>query len=117
MDIARMPVFGLGHSLGAKLHVIRHCSGGAADSEALALMAFNNFGITDNLALARQALQAIQGGVEQPGADMVWNILEPMAKRGAAAAGLEFVPGPEEMEEMIRSSYRAPSTQVVRFGV
>lgn len=117
-DASRMPIFALGHSLGAKLHVIRHCgSSEKVKAEPVAVMAFNNFGVADQLTLAKQALEAFQGGAAPPGLDMLWNALEPMARRAAKSAGIEFTPGPEEMEDMVRAGYSAPSTRVLAFGV
>eukprot|EP00929_Paragymnodinium_shiwhaense_P119692 TRINITY_DN91588_c0_g1_i1.p1 TRINITY_DN91588_c0_g1~~TRINITY_DN91588_c0_g1_i1.p1 ORF type:complete len:474 (+),score=103.74 TRINITY_DN91588_c0_g1_i1:107-1423(+) len=120
-DAARMPKFGLGHSLGSKLHVIRHCSEEtAAKKEKLALMAFNNFSIADSLSLAKEALQAFQGGptggVAGAGMDAVFSFLEPMARRAAANAGIEFKPGPDEMEGIMQEAYSAPSTQMIIFN-
>lgn len=116
--IDRMPVFGLGHSLGAKLQVIRHSTGVAGvQAEPLAVMAFNNFGLTDSLTLAKEALQAFQGGAAPPALDMVWNILQPMAEKAAQNAGLAFTPGPEDMENMMREGYTAANTRIITFGI
>merc|ERR1712196_239543 len=48
---------------------------------------------------------------------MVWNVLQPLAQRAAENAGLEFSPGPEEMEAMIRQNYAAASTRILAFGI
>jgi hypothetical protein len=113
-----MPVFGLGHSLGAKLHVIRHSTGAeGARSEPLAVMAFNNFGLSDSLTLAKEALQAFQGGSVSPTVDAVWNMLQPLAQQAAKNAGMEFTPDPGEMEDMIRAGYAAKSTRIIGFGI
>ncbi|CAK0832285.1 unnamed protein product [Prorocentrum cordatum] len=111
-------VFGLGHSLGAKLHVIRHSTGvEGARSEPLAVMAFNNFGLSDSLTLAKEALQAFQGGSVSPTVDAVWNMLQPLAQQAAKNAGMEFTPDPGEMEDMIRAGYAAKSTRIIGFGI
>jgi len=118
-NVGTMPKFALGHSLGAKLHVIRHCKEqdqAAVGKEPLAVMAFNNFGITDSISLAREALRMFQGVGTPPGMDQIFSVLEPMAKKYAESAGLEFNPGPEEMEDMMREGFQAPSTKVLVFG-
>jgi hypothetical protein len=114
----RMPVFGLGHSLGAKLHVIRHStSTEGVEAEPLAVMAFNNFSLSDSLTLAKEALQTFQGGGVPPGLDIAWNMLQPLAQQAAKNAGMEFTPDAEEMEDMIRAGYTARSTRIIGFGI
>jgi len=116
-SLERMPRFALGHSLGAKLQVLLRCraAAGAAPPLGIGLLAFNNFGVQDQVRLLRETLQSIRG---TPTDSSFWeSVIEPSIGRVAQLSGMEFQPGPEEMLARIRSGYAgADRTRLFRFA-
>jgi hypothetical protein len=117
-----LPLFGLGHSLGSKLQVLFGCSGQRYEKQAL--VAFNNATSTESIRLlerfARELLKN-RGDAAGSNAAMFDQVLRAMpavgaaAERAAAAAGLEFVPSPEETLRLARADYRTAKTLLVKF--
>lgn len=122
----RMPRLLLGHSLGAKLQVLSCCRSSAAPEApvaGVALMAFNNFGVEDQVRLLRETLSSLQafspvGGFAGMAGDQLWEeLLQPAIGRLAKMRGLDFKPGPEEMLELVRSRYDSGGrTRAFRFA-
>ena len=88
------------------------------------LVAFNNASAVDTVRLlenfARTLLKkrAAEGGEGGAVFDQILNSIPNvsfMAQRAAQAAGLEFVPNPEETLAMARSSMASPSVRLVKF--
>ncbi len=117
--LGALPLFGCGHSLGAKLQLLLAC--GATPGlryEAQALVAFNNASAADSVKLvekfARELLRSRASsatGSASADARMFDTLLRSMpaigamAERAAAAAGLEFVPNPAETLSRARQRY------------
>jgi len=123
----RMPRLLLGHSLGAKLQVLARCRPAlqpGAPIIGVGLMAFNNFGVEDQVRLLRETLSSLQGAAGGIGAfagagtDRLWEeLLQPAIGTFARRTGLEFRPGPEEMLEIVSSRFEAVGrTRAWRFG-
>lgn len=117
----RMPRFAMGHSLGAKLQVLLRCQEGAQKVAGVALLAFNNFGVEDQVRLLREALKAVQGPSSfygGPAADRIWKqFLEPAIGRAATLTGVQFTPGPDELLDLVEERYdREQRTRLFRFG-
>jgi hypothetical protein len=94
------------------------------DTQGHVLVAFNNASAVDTVRLlenfARSLLKkrAAQGGEGGAMFDQILSSIPNvsfMAQRAAQAAGLEFVPNPEETLAMARSSMSSPSVRLVKF--
>jgi len=83
-------------------------------------MAFNNFGVQDQVKLLRETVNAFQGGggVQGAAADRLWEtVLGPVVGRVAQLSGFEFKPGPEELLDLASTQYgRAGRTRAFRFA-
>lgn len=100
-----LPVFGMGHSLGAKLQMLTACADGQAAQRRAGfyLMSFNNFSAGDNVRLleqyARELLQRRDLGTGTAAAEALLRAM-PMVARAAegiaAQAGVEFSPSKQE---------------------
>lgn len=130
-----MPMFGIGHSLGAKLHVLLASEESSTESTGVevdtppvyaghVLVAFNNASAVDTVRLLENfARVLLKRRAEEPGANpLLDNLLNnmpsltAMAERAAQAAGLEFVPNPSETLERTRTQLRTPFLRVVKFS-
>jgi len=134
-----LPVYGLGHSLGAKLQLLLQLQALAEPGPTAAaaegaggedrrragfyLISFNNFSAGDNVRLleqyARELLQRRRGSGGAGGAPMdraaeallgAMPMLARVAEGAAAQAGLEFTPSAEET--LARAEARLPSTSM-----
>lgn len=116
----RMPRLAMGHSLGAKLQVLLCCQQPDPMLSGVALLAFNNFGVEDQVALLREFLKVVQGnsGLSGLGGDQLWEtFLEPAIGRAAKLSGLQFTPGPDEVLDMVEESYKPDlRTRLFRFS-
>jgi len=133
-----LPMFGVGHSLGAKLHLLLASEKDKTDNanevvtvdrppvySGHVLVAFNNASAVDTVRLlenfARVLLQkqAAEDGGRNP---MYENILKSMpnitmmAQRAAQMAGLEFKPNPAATMERARTQLRTPFLKIVKFS-
>ena len=87
-----LPVFGLGHSLGCKLLLLNEAR--APRYERLVHVAANNFGIVDSARLLEVFLEGFEDG---PAGDASpWGSIAEIVAAGAAMAGVEIAPSPEE---------------------
>jgi len=119
-----MPLFGLGHSLGAKLQTLL-AAGGDLRYAAQVFVAFNNASATDSVRLLEKFARALlaERGSSGGGANaaMFDTLLRAMpavgaaAERAAAAAGLEFTPAPAETLSRVRERFATPRALLVRF--
>ncbi|NJK63341.1 MAG: DUF1350 family protein [Synechococcaceae cyanobacterium SM2_3_1] len=93
-NLRSLPLFGLGHSLGCKLHIL--CSVLNADQprQGNILIAYSN-------ASFRQSLP--------------WGDLIQLGLEGVAAPPLEFDPSPEQTIQLIQSSYPIQSHLLIKF--
>eukprot|EP00439_Symbiodinium_sp_Y106_P075520 s179_g15.t1 len=94
---------------------------GAQKVAGVALLAFNNFGVEDQVRLLREALKAVQGPSSfygGPAADRIWKqFLEPAIGRAATLTGVQFTPGPDELLDLVEDRYdREQRTRLFRFG-
>lgn len=97
------------------------CRGEAPSPPVLgaALLAFNNFGLGDQVRLVRETLLSMRGG-EGPKADpanQLWeSLVEPVIGRAARMSGMEVAPDPEELLGLVRAGYAgAGRTRTFRF--
>lgn len=122
------PVFRIGHSLGAKLLVLKSVrdaeemvveEGSPKKGDALALLAFNNFGIKDSAALAADFIGRIQGG--DRGSEVArnvfdaFNVVQQIASSTGLGGNFDVSPTPEELENRAAQKYNAASTALYRF--
>ena len=116
----RMPRLAMGHSLGAKLQVLLCCQRPDPMLSGVALLAFNNFGVEDQVRLLREFLKVVQGnsGLGGFGGDQLWEtFLEPAIGRAAKMSGMQFTPGPDEVLDMVEESYKPElRTRLFRFS-
>jgi len=122
-DPSALPAFSVGHSLGAKLHVLLSSSRGAPKRAGHVLVAFNNASVTDSVRLVERFAAALSARRQREGArrspidDLLGGMpaVGAMAERAARAAGIEFTPGPEETLEMASRGFESPSVTLVKF--
>ncbi len=127
-SLASLPLFGCGHSLGAKLQLLLACAEGGLRYEAQALVAFNNASAADSVRLVekfarellaqRAASAASAGGADARLFDTILRgmpAVGAMAERAAAAAGLEFTPGPAETLARARARYAPRASLLLKF--
>ncbi|CAK9054118.1 unnamed protein product [Durusdinium trenchii] len=116
----RMPRLAMGHSLGAKLQVLLSCQRPHPMLAGVALLAFNNFGVEDQVRLLREVLKTVQGsgGLGGLASEQLWeNFLEPAIGRAAKLSGLQFTPGPDEVLDLVEESYKTDlRTRLFRFS-
>lgn len=141
-EVADLPVFGVGHSLGSLMHLLISARY-AAPRAGNALLSFNNRPATDSIPflspliapsarLLGPILQQVANSPLAPTADQLRNLL-----RGLSPALLkqvlplvdqltpiylevsqgkqEFTPTPDETRELIRSYYAVPRNLLIRF--
>lgn len=131
------PTFRLGHSLGAKLIVLGEASRAADEAASssdgatpptppasLGLLAFNNFGLADSVALASDLLGRVQGSSASRAKATArqvldaFNVVQGVAQAAGLGGGmLEISPTPEETASAVSTSsgFAAPTT-LWRFG-
>jgi hypothetical protein len=118
-DVNMLPLFGLGHSLGAKLQVLLACRGGA--QRAAVLLAFNNASATDSVRVLEQFARAFLQDGRAAGrgvSDAVLGampFISAMAERAASAAGLNFTPGPPETLQRATAEYMVRRSLMLAF--
>jgi hypothetical protein len=114
----RMPVFGMGHSLGAKLQLLLHRTDAAGSppfkAQRIALMAYNNYDVTDSLRMLETFAGAFSargaGGVDSAVIKGLLKVVETVT----ATIGLRFSPAGPELRAQVRES-RGPDTPVAAF--
>jgi len=111
--LTKLRTFRLGHSLGAKLHVLNAPAyqesslGGeppaAGQAVELGLLAFNNFALKDSISQAVAFLEAISGGGGRAfgGFGGFQQQIVEFATMAVAASGLEFDPGPDATRALL----------------
>ena len=124
----KLPLFGFGHSLGAKLLLLLACSNasGAPAYEAQAFVAFNNASAADSVRLveayARELLaKRAAASPDQQSAvfDSVLRAmpaLGAMAERVATSAGYEFTPNPGATMDAARSRFAPRRALLVSYA-
>lgn len=100
------PVFGLGHSLGAKLLLLR----GSYDK--VIGLAPNNMGVKDSAKLLKEFLAAM-AAKEDTIPTTSFDTLFDIAVMGASALGIEVIPDPRTTLETLRTS--SPDTAFIAF--
>ena len=107
----RLKEFSIGHSLGAKLHLLNAVDLDGEDGESgervsppnnLALISLNNAGIADSLPLALRFLSTVNAGAA--GAAQQFDFIVQLAKTAVEASGLEFYPSPTVTEAFVADS-------------
>jgi hypothetical protein len=142
-SLATLPLFGVGHSLGAKLQLLMACGGASTAGtpgaglryEAQCMIAFNNASAADSVRLvekfarellaSRAAAASAGGGSGGGGGGAGARVFETllrgmpalgaMAERAAAAAGLEFTPAPAETLKRAQARFRTRKALLVKF--
>jgi len=94
-----LPVFGLGHSMGCKLHLLIG-SLYEVNRSGNILISFNNFAAKDSIPMMGQLTQVMQQFAPQ---------LAPMGSP-------EFTPSPEETTRIVRDRYDIPHNLLVKFS-
>jgi hypothetical protein len=138
-SLSALPLFGAGHSLGAKLQLLMACGSGAEGAppplryEAQCLIAFNNASASDSVRLvekfarellASRAANASAGGGGGGGGGADARLFETllrsmpavgaMAERAVAVAGLEFTPAPAETLARAQARFKPRAALLVK---
>jgi hypothetical protein len=104
---ATLRTFRLGHSLGAKLHVLNvpaylaSTSPSAAGPAEIGVLAFNNFALQDSISQAVAFLEALGAGGGAMDFGGFQKSLVDFATMAVAASGIEFDPGPEATRTLL----------------
>uniref|UniRef100_A0A7S1BL22 Uncharacterized protein n=1 Tax=Corethron hystrix TaxID=216773 RepID=A0A7S1BL22_9STRA len=121
-ETGSMPVYLLGHSLGAKLlSIYAGAVSGIADGiSGVGLMAYNNFGLVRSASMARVVANAVAGATGRgmgapesgtgPNVDTLFDIVGGVMSN----IGAEFVPGPEDMNKLVAIKFGGSSGSTLR---
>lgn len=101
-----LPVFGMGHSMGCKLHLLIGSLFEVQRSGNI-LMSFNNFAATESIPLMGQFSQVVQ----QIAPDVLSQFAPPLASMKT-----EFTPSPEETNRLIERRYEIAENLLVKFS-
>jgi len=133
LDGKNVPVFYVGHSLGAKLHAVANFDGydeeGASESTDSGsyskqhfLVAFNNASATDSVKIlekfAKELLSKREGGGDAASSqfDAIFDRLVPFAEVAAKAAGLEFAPNAlETLNGVANGKFKSDKVTLLSF--
>eukprot|EP00667_Euglena_gracilis_P008281 EG_transcript_8384 len=106
----QMPVFALGHSLGAKLQLLRNCAGAergrTPPARQLGLLAYNNYDLTDSVKMLETFLRSFNqfrrpGGVDTAVLQGLFKVVETFT----AAIGLQFTPSQAELRSQVKEGH------------
>jgi hypothetical protein len=100
-----LPVYGMGHSMGCKLHVLIG-SYSKAERSGNILISYNNFSARRSIPLMEQV---------SPFIDQFKPFLGQFAVGADAAIATEFVPSPEETMRLVAEKYRIRRNLMVKF--
>lgn len=100
----QLPIYGLGHSMGCKLHVLIG-SLSRAERAGNILMAYNNFSARRSIPLMEQVSPLI---------DQFKPLLGQLMMAETAIA-TEFIPSPAETMQLVHERYRIPHNLMVKF--
>lgn len=120
-DASTLPLFGVGHSLGAKLQVLLACRG-TLRYRAQAMVAFNNASATDSVRLLQQFARELLEDGRALGRDVsdavlgMMPVIGAMAERAAAVSGLQFKPDPKETLRRAAEEYAVQRCMLVTFN-
>jgi Protein of unknown function (DUF1350) len=98
-----LPIFGLGHSMGCKIHLLIGSLFEVKRSGNI-LMAFNNFAAKESIPMMGQVSQVMQ--------QFAPNVMQQLAPMGAP----EFTPSPEETNRLIERRYEVANNLLVKFS-
>jgi len=109
-----IPVYSLSHSLGAKLSAI-YATATNADYAGLGMIAFNNFGFSSTIGMAKEFADQIRSqtgpgrayeamGSKMPSGDPFELVLQ-FAEAAVATVGIDFTPSQSQMESLIQMKY------------
>lgn len=112
-DCSRLPVFGVGHSLGSKLQLLSGCSH-PGSKQSHVLVSFNNASASDTVGLVERFAKRIaaERASGYTGAGMLGSLADAIPEgvseavsSAAKAAGVEFTPWPEQTLQMAQNSF------------
>jgi len=100
-DLQGLPIYGLGHSMGCKVHLLIGAAHQADQSDRAGniFISFNNFPAKKSIPLLEQALEQAKQFVPDLQLD----------------TRLEFIPSPQQTLELISSQYNTPYNLLVKF--
>lgn len=102
---ASLPTYCLTHSLGGKLATIYAAATGL-EYEGVGIMAFNNFGFSQTIGIAKEFAKQIQSsGSVGPSGGATMSQLFDLAETFIGAINVDFVPSPVETERIISLKY------------
>lgn len=101
IEAGYLPTYGLGHSMGAKLHLLIGSLFNVKRNGNI-LISFNNYPLKQAIPFFEQTVLPLIGGIKN-----TWEI-DPNFE-------LEFTPSPEETENIIRESYDVRRNLLIKF--
>jgi len=117
-----LPLYGMGHSLGAKVQALLSCRGPMSLPRGLSragniLVSFNNFSASDSVDVLQELVEPL---LEKAAPGQISNSKEVQmifqALRFAASSGIaNFSPSPSETFNLIEDKYSAPRTLLCKF--
>mmetsp|Transcript_59726 Transcript_59726/g.71760 ORF Transcript_59726/g.71760 Transcript_59726/m.71760 type:complete len:466 (+) Transcript_59726:120-1517(+) len=111
-----LPKFMLGHSLGAKLHVISMAATGSGDNledvHGIGLISYNNFSFGATIGMAKSFLGTLQGNqsgdiLETYEDDTLLGQIFNFAEQAATFAGIDFVPSPTDTDRLVEMKFNS----------
>jgi Protein of unknown function (DUF1350) len=114
----RLPIYGIGHSMGGKLHVL---IGSLFPQERAGnvLISFNNYPAKRSIPMLEQVTQFSQGASQWASQwTSQWASQIPaqlLPQFVAPDLNMEFTPSPEETNELIAAQYQVPRNLLIKF--
>ena len=107
LDIKDLPIYGVGHSMGCKLHLL---IGSLFEVKRAGniLMSFNNYPLQKAIPFMENILPALKLNLKQLNLNNDWKIDENLQ--------FEFTPSPEETELIIKENYQVQKNLVIQFN-
>jgi hypothetical protein len=109
-----LPVYGVGHSMGCKLHLLI-CSVFEQERAGNILISFNNFPAKRSIPLLEQFSQASSAFENVRKSFPMFAELTDSFIKVSPVQNVEFVPSPEETNQIIVSDYNVPRNLLIQF--
>lgn len=113
-----LPLYAIGHSLGAKLHSIGIAATGIGNElSGVGFVSYNNFGFAETITMARSFVKEMRvgggfgGGVRSSSSSSSSSTTTPfealfdLAGMAVSAVGLEFTPSPNDMDKILTTKF------------
>lgn len=112
--VKQLPIFGLGHSMGCKLHLLLASSLGC-DRQGNILISFNNFNSDQSIPFAGWLRDTLQSKVlREVLEDQVFqDVFQDMFQNSFS---LEFSPSPQQTLQLIQSQYNIQKNLLIQFS-